>query len=735
MINNIYFNEFEMLKYYMGFDSIEKKYEIPLKEAEKEDKKEKWYEEFNRYEESYQFGELTRKQFGDIQENLNMIYADKQKTDIMLDVYDLVCQKVINQYLNIDGVERLFSDKYINFEWEMHLGMNYKKHEMDLYRDHFIHQVRVAFSMDIMLQNGFLKKIKRILGNEGDSKISRYVCKYINQQLEHVGRPMAKYGLDIEVEKEFYLENIIYFSSYMAGLFHDIGYPQCTNMKSGRNMREYIANVYHFGSGGCNFDKITSVLQNSLLFRVVSNQEIKDRIECERVDHGAVSALMFLLHFYENGAVYQLEPYKHCAVEIAALAIYNHTNKYSYIEGKEQLYERSVFSLNPISYLLRLCDDLQEWERIYFELSDRSNLILCNKCHTPLVRREKIMENIAEEYILYYECMCNNQNKMISDICIEREESGLFSSIFRRKNFPYRRMHNIVVCNQMILFYEEDTNKYTFELDYDLEKLLNINYISTSYAKKRIEEINMVKKLLVRQSDIGHVFLKYFVTSNIVLIKAQIINEYLYKCRGIEINVERLALDRIINSDLYDISLKSEKIHDILVKKAQDLYNEFNALKKIGGNENQKKRTKSYLKECFNLYIYLAITIEVGKFKNTLSDKKQRKAYDEVLLCLWENYKKSQIWSEEAGILIKDCCKQATRMYSELAELNEFRTNYMEQYEADDMVYVCVDKMTDSSQYVPLNRRTNMKLDAYTDLYWFKIILNEIRNTKEKSEC
>lgn len=734
MTKNIYFNELEMLKYYAEFDPIQKKYEIPLKAAEKEGKKDRWCEEFNRYEDSYQFGELTRKQFGDIQENLNMIYADRQKTDIMLDVYDLVCQKVINQYLNIDGVERLFSDKYINFEWEMHLGMNYKKHEMDLYRDHFIHQVRVAFSMDILLQNGFMEKIKRILGNEGNSKISRYVCKYINQQLEHMGRPMIKYGLDIDTEREFYLENIIYFSSYMAGLFHDIGYPQCTNMKSGRNIREYIANVYHFRPNAWNFDKIVATLQNSLLFRVVSYQEIKDRIEREKIDHGAVSALMFLLHFYENGAVYQLTPYKHCAVEIAALAIYNHTNKYSYIEGEAQLYERNVFSLNPISYLLRMSDDLQEWERIYFELSDKANMILCNKCHTPLVRREKIIENIKEEYALYYECMCNNQNKMVSESCIDREESGPFSSIFRRKNFPYRRMHNIVVCNQMILSYEENKNKYTFELDYDLEKLLNINYISTNYARKRTEEINRVKKLLVRQSDIGYIFLKYFVTSNIVLIKAQIVNEYLYKCRKLEINVESLSIDSIINNDLYDISLKSKKIHDIFVKKAQILYSEFDALKKIGGNQTQKDRTKSYLKECFKLYIYLAIVIEVGKFKNALPDKKQRGAYDAVLLNLWENFQESKLWTEDAGILIKDCCKQVTRMYGNLTALDEFRTNYMEQYEADDAVYACVDRVTDSGQYLPLNRRKDMKLDAYTDLYWFKIILNEIRDAKEKCD-
>lgn len=40
----------------------------------------------------------------------------------------MICfyNKIICKYLNIEGLERLFNEKYMEFEWNMHLGIDYK---------------------------------------------------------------------------------------------------------------------------------------------------------------------------------------------------------------------------------------------------------------------------------------------------------------------------------------------------------------------------------------------------------------------------------------------------------------------------------------------------------------------------------------------------------------------------------------------------------------------------------
>ena len=434
---------------------------------------------------------------------------------------------------------------------------------------------------------------------------------------------------------------------------------------------------------------------------------------------------MFLLHFYENGAIYGLEPYKRCAVELAALAIYNHTNKYTYLEGSTKLYERSVFSLNPISYLLRVCDDLQEWERIYFEISDKANLILCNKCHTPLVRRK-----IKQSKTVFYDCACNKLDKhQIEELQKQNEyqkieESGIFTATFKRQHFPYRRMYNVVVCENMTLHVKEDET-YVFDLDYNLEKLLNITYITTEFAKYRIQELNKVKKLFVRQSEMGRVYLNYFVTPNILLIKARIVSKYLVKCKKRELNVEDLHIDEIINS-FFDLEDKIDKVHKVLLEKSCDVIREFEDMG-IKKNKNKQNKRKEYLVDSFNLYIYIALVMKIGKYKNKLLDRDVKKQYDSVIAVLWKKHKNTRLWSDDIGILLKDCCIQSTRMYDGLGKLTYYPADYMKQYEASEEVYQSMKKFTDSDRYQPLNKRTDMVMDAYTDLYWFKIILNKLR--------
>lgn len=720
-------NQEKMIAYYRQFDPIEKKYRRFF-DLHTNDEYNELYDRYYQYEKNRLLSDLTKKEFGEIYANLKLVYAEEKVTEEIIEIYDLIYDRVINQYLNIDGMERLFSENYINFEWEMHLGIDYAGHSMNFYRDHFIHQVRDAYSMDVLLEHGYAEKIMDILGNEGSSKISRYVCKHVNLQLERKDDMLMDNTADPDIEQEnrrkFYLENIIYMSSYMSALFHDIGYPEVANIQSGRNILAYIANVYNFGSGHIDFDRIITVLQNSLLFRVVSPKEVRERIENEKIDHGAVSALMFLLHFYENGAIYGLEPYKKCAVEIAGLAIYNHTNRYSDIlEGGDTgkaLYTRCVFVLNPISYLLRICDDLQEWDRIYFEISSNANIIYCSKCKTPLVRRKRT--DVEDDvYDVFYLCNCNQD-----DI----KKTGVFGPVFRRGCFPYRRLYNVTVCTEMKFSSKKD--RHIFRLNYDLERLLYVAYINPSYAKYRVKELNQVKRMFVRQDMEEMTYIMYFMSANILLIKAFIVGDYL------EHNISKRGLARYTGNAFQKVEaiaerdgeLISETLHKLIKMQSQRIYEQYRYDLGIkSGKDGFGEGIKEYLDNNFWIYIYLYLVMRMGKRANGSQDKKLCKKICDGIENLWVHFKASLQFTDEALYLLKDCCKQATRMYLEkdLFGCNDYPDKYFEQFSSDKGIEDYFYRFAHSDNYQPVNHRNSSeyKLDAYTDLYIFKQILHK----------
>lgn len=71
-----------------------------------------------------------------------------------------------------------------------------------------------------------------------------------------------------------------------------------------------MPSLYNIEISELNWNKTYAVLQNSLLFKIVDNNKIHNKVMAEKPDHGALSAIIFLLNFYENGAIYHMEPYK-----------------------------------------------------------------------------------------------------------------------------------------------------------------------------------------------------------------------------------------------------------------------------------------------------------------------------------------------------------------------------------------------------------------------------------------
>lgn len=721
-------NTDNMLEFYKKFDAIAFKYSLEEEKMQGDPKQEKrkweYIEEYGKLEKlelDNQFTELTKVEYGDILTNLDMIYAGEEQSDQIIMLYDLVRNKIINQYINIDGLERMFSEKYIDFEWDMHLGIDYKKHKMNFYRDHFVHQIRNAYCMHILLEEfGFHKIIERTLRNQNNSKISQFVSKYVGKQRMR-GYYNDKEEMEIYNTEDFYYKNVIYMASYMSALFHDIGYPEVSNTINQRRITEYIANLYNAETSGYNYLRLNALLQNSLLFRVVPFDEIQKRLTKDKPDHGALSAIVFLLNFYENGAIHGLPYYKKCAVELAALAIYNHTNHYCY-DGKmeEGDYVRCVFTLNPISYLLRLCDDMQEWDRIYFELSNKSNLILCRTCKTPIIRKKR--KGSSEKGIKYF-YVYNCNYAAVKDKNGEKEisENGVFQPIFEyNRNFPYRRIFNISVCQNLMIEKIEDV--LCFTLEYELDKLLHIAYLNPDYARYRIKELNQFKRLLDFQKELPQMKIRYFMTANPILIKTKIIDEYFSKNRDI-----CSEMDALYYSYESAIQMKNDEMHfqewerqyDEILELFVDLMEP--VVRKVYQSEDKYVLITESVRKSTRLYLQLMIFMEIFQRCN------QRNCSDKGL------EKKAQIQWKGMGEqgrdfveLIEDCWKQFGRMYLDICKIKSNPINYYDQFKTSNYTYGCIFRFVSTNKYDPVLHESGTQIDAFTDLGLFQVLLESI---------
>lgn len=691
----------KMLQFFRNFDVIEHKYQLKEKELSAEAYYDR-YNELSREEDYYQFSELTRIDYGDALSNLELIYGGVQQSEEIVELFDLVRKKIIFEYLNIDGLERLFSEKYIDFEWDMHLGIDYKDHKMKFYRDHFVHQIRNAFCMHKMLEQlEWDEKIGSVLLNSGNSKISSFVCKCIGQQMlegNFIGKDYKEYNCE-----KFYCRNLIYMSSYMAALFHDIGYPEVTNAQNQKRIVEYIANLYNTESSGYNYSRLHALLQNSLLFRVVPFDEIRDRLAGNKTDHGALSAVIFLLDFYENGAIHGLMPIKKCAVELAALAIYNHTNKYRYNNNiRVGEYVRISFTDNPISYLLRICDDLQEWGRIYFELSRRSNLIICSKCKTPIVRTKN------ESGKWYYRCNCNQDGKG------DTIENSVFEPLFDYDtNFFYRRIYNVTVCEKLLIEAIDD-DMLKFSLKYDLQRLLHIAYINPQYAKFRIMELNNFKKLLDNQRGLPVMKLDYFITANPVLIKVEFINRCFFK-RYKDHEEWKNLIDNlgVTNEESWNSAFEivKDNVCDMINRDFTDkIY------------DDVSDTILQSVRKAVCLYVELVIYMWLFTYQNSVVGKKSDFLENRKISFL---KKKADRIESNLCCLLEDCFIQFERMYSDWTAMKSNPKEYYMQYQSDEYLYGCVCRYLAVDRYLPVCAGRDSGngpdyVDAYTDLALFR---------------
>lgn len=682
------------------------------------------------FEEMHQYGSLNKQEYSYINDNLSLVYGDSDMVRNDISIYHIAEKKFIHQYLSIPPLNKMFDEDYFNFEWDMHIGQNFHEHRNDYNRDHFTHQIRNMYMMMILLEKFNFYKAARInLLDRKSGKIAEYFSKKL---FEFLGEYTSKKEVfekivDFEVNdtgkidefedllhfysKEYFVKYVVYASSIMSALFHDMGYPICHFLEQRHRISEYNPTMYMFTHNTVDsFDEIETKLQNSLLFTIVSATEIKNSLKINekngKYNHGTYSAIAFLLQFYNNGTIHSLSVEKQCAVELAAVAIYNHTIKYNCIKKSDNNYYQPVFRQNPISFLLRICDDLQEWDRRYFEISKSPDLSVCNKCFGVLIPEQEIEENKEDKSLdstkkTIYRCLCGE-------------------TTFRHDSFSKRKLY--VVNTSKYITVDTDTKDLLhIYVDYDLYSLLKMSRVNNTYAKFRSNDLNEVKKIVrdqnfIIQSDMSldfkYIYIDYFMTANPITIKLKILEKFFDK----ELS-DKLSFDEKI------AAIQSYTLDNIF--KCIDLTN----------ISNKTNSLYSYLnKGVYAYYIELLVdALYCRKNKN-------------VPKCIIRKHKKNSafFYNHTFSVLLEDCLVQYSKeRHPNVSYLEALKDlNYYKQYSSEKSkekeFYNCVATYCDYSNffnkydYILENRKVKRPcIGYYQDLYFFDR-LNRIVKSNDK---
>lgn len=474
------------------------------------------------------FGYNEEVDYAQITKNLMMIYSDEKRCEDYIAVFDKM-REFVSRVLRITGLERLFIQYYYKIEWNMYAEEDSKK---GFYREYFVHQIRNAYfgyellwgDKEISLIDGALECFKQ----EEDSSFTVYIKNCLGNQVENDNKS---------------IRILLFKTWFISALFHDIGYPLVDLSRLENQIETYMPYFKYFDHHNrLDFLEIKSLLADSYLFSIVSCKELEKRYS--ENDHGILSALCLLLNYYHTGTIHSLNAVDRCSIELAAVSIFAHTNKYGIqntdIKGLE--YYRPVFAQNPMAFLLRICDDLQEWERMHFLNGNDSNILICNDCFSVV---------IADEAVIDYRCQCGKKFKKLTQ-------------------FSYRKINLVEVCRSLELGLDEE-KAVSIRLNYDKFRLIEVAFIDEQYAKYRRKELKNLQKLLVNQRWLPCFRLHYFVSSNIRILKYEILREFFGKRE----DTWNTLLDQKYNKEALDSEYtklieKEEELKTMLLEELKD---------------------------------------------------------------------------------------------------------------------------------------------------------------------
>lgn len=474
-----------------------------------------WLKEYlGKYNHSYKLGLSKYYEINNIYSNLNLLYNSKKESTKHLNLIDNIIT-IFNAYFNnYEGIDKLIATNYSNIEFEMYFEHDFEKSESKHYREHFIHQFRNAFlGIKLLREFKFDEKIIKCFND----KRHFYSCeahKALNKE-------------DKAIEQKAYY-TIIYKSFILACVFHDMGYPLEYFVRKHDEIVNYLP-FYKIISANTKtpFNELKAILSNSLLFKTINNNEIKSKYDNN--DHGAFSALAFLMFFYSSGSIHSMTPVDNYIINLAALAMYEHTNNYG-----EESSNRLIFYQNPISYLLRLCDDIQEWNRLSFSIDNKHNFLIC-ECGGLI--------NIDED---------KKGNKYICN--------GKCKRTFERTTIlNYKKVNYLDYCEK-IKIKQNLEDSISIDIMYNNMALLEIVYNDFESLQYRHEQLKKMNKMFVDQKYIPDITVTNNLTNNPVIITKNILAEAHIK----------IDLDKILKISIKDDIKKMSFYNNQETKKDND---------------------------------------------------------------------------------------------------------------------------------------------------------------------
>lgn len=439
----------------------EKMYEFFQKEAKEIFAK---FSEKSDGKRNYPVFQMTREGLSKIYKSLQVIYNKVEAVEEVCLIENIY--EILSRFVEIKGMEHLLVNNYAVIENGIFL-----EHSADgspkRIREHYKHQFRNAY-LGLLLLNDF----------HFDDCIMECV---LDKKNEYAYLILASLAEESDKKKGKLLKEIIYKSFLVSALFHDIGYPLAYYFRTAEEIHQF-APFFKIVNPAVKtvFAEIKALLHNSWLFQTISHDEIRKKYE--KNDHGCLSAISFLMNFYFSGSIYSLDARKQCIVEMAAVSIYKHTNNC-------HKNNRMLFSQDPLSYFLRMCDDLQEWQRFLVCIEEKHNFLLCVECG-------KVIRSSNENSSIY-QCDCGKQFQKITQM-------------------EQKKMSYIDICNGIRL--KNEASKLHIYLQYDFYRLLELllsDYEAVIYRDKGLKE---VENMLQAQKYVPEMELHYFLSNNPVEI-------------------------------------------------------------------------------------------------------------------------------------------------------------------------------------------------------------------------
>lgn len=667
------------------------------------------------------------KEAQEIFQTMDKVYHyDSDKTSEEMYLLEKTAGEFLAQYADIDGLQELFRSSYFYFEWMMHLEYMRKRHDYSYYRDHYMHQIRNLYEMFLFLQEEDMwrdcMEIYRQRGSIAANRMADAVKEQRAKISEECSIALQKSFGDLD---EWCYHYIIFSTAIISSVVHDIGYPLTYMKRNLSALQDFLPLSQMFMGLEDGIPRIKGLLSGSLLFASADNDEIIRRLNAD--DHGAYSAVILLCQYYDSGKIFSLEPMKRMVIELSALVIYNHTLRYHFQKEREYDRYQNIFAETPVSYLFRLCDDMQEWERVYFEITGKSTFFVCNNCkglmlrsRNPLHRNEddaakdgKLMKKRYE-----YECACGA--KAINTVW-----------------FPYRRMMNVSPFTEAVLAkYGQETSKgapreaqkWILELKCDKGALLQLARYNPDFAIQRARGIRELKGLLRGQKSFPRIFVKAFLSSNPVAIKAEILREYLQnnekKLEESLTSMKQKVCKAQAMENLRECWEIMPKIKDFCSpKRIYNIYSVFiNEYKETFREEwvadgKLEKKSGKKLRRSIGFYLFLLLVCEVIgdiDLKSEAREEYELSINSEFMQCaetiaqLWE------IKNLELVDLISDCL---ACMYGKISEDDFFEKRSTCRY--DLRIPLRVDMKEILKKYTRWSKDEAMDYDYYSDYYLF----------------